>query len=98
MKKFEKFVDLEGSKFGILTEYDNTPYLERTQMLHSMGAGKNDMLSDSWHVGDIPMHILAEWMKEEQVSWQDSEGMQRLIIKKLNDPNFKKLRVVEGKI
>jgi len=98
MKKSERFVDLEGTKFGIVTEYDNDPYLERNQQLRSMGVGKNDVFSDSWYVGDIPMHVLAQWMKEEQVSWQDSDGMQRLIIKKLNDPDFKKLRIVEGRI
>jgi hypothetical protein len=98
MKKKETFVDLGGSKFGILTEYDNTPYLERNEQLRSAGIGKNDMLSDSWYVGDIPMHVLAQWMKEEGVSWEDHDGMQRLIIKKLNDPDFKKLRIVEGRI
>jgi hypothetical protein len=98
VKKKETFVDLEGSKFGILTEYDNTPYLERNQQLRSAGVGKNDMLSDSWYVGDIPMHVLAQWMKEERVSWEDHDGMKNLIIKKLNDPDFKKLRIVEGRI
>ena len=44
------------------------------------------------------MHLLAMWMKQEGVSWEDHDGMQKLIIKKLNDPNFKKLRIVEGKI
>lgn len=98
MKKKETFVDLEGSKFGILTEYDNTPYLERNQQLRSAGVGKDDVLSDSWYVGDIPMHVLAQWMKEERVSWEDHDGMKNLIIKKLNDPDFKKLRIVEGRI
>jgi hypothetical protein len=98
VKKKETFVDLEGSKFGILTEYDNTPYLERNQQLRSAGVGKDDVLSDSWYVGDIPMHVLAQWMKEERVSWEDHDGMKNLIIKKLNDPDFKKLRIVEGRI
>jgi hypothetical protein len=98
VKKKETFVDLGGTKFGIYTEYDNTPYLERNQQLRSSGVGKNDMLSDSWYVGDIPMHVLAQWMKEERVSWEDHDGMQKLIIKKLNDPDFKKLRIVEGRI
>lgn len=98
MKRSERFVDLGGSKFGIVTEYDNAPYLERNQKLRSMGVGKGDVLSDSWYVGDIPMHLLAQWMKEESVSWEDSESMQKLIIKKLNDPNFKKLRIVEGRL
>ena len=98
MKTKETFVDLEGNKFGILTEYSNEPYLERNNALRSAGIGKNELLSDSWYVGDIPMHVLAQWMREENVSWEDSEGMQRLIIKKLNDPDFKKLRIVEGRI
>jgi len=37
-------------------------------------------------------------MKEEQISWEDTEGRKRLIMRKLNDPAFKKLRIVEGKI
>ena len=98
MKKSEKFVDLGGSKFGVLKQYDNTPYLERNQMLRSHGIGKDTHLSDSWLVGDIPMHVLEQWMKEERVQWEDREGMRKLIMKKLNDPDFKKLRIVEGKV
>ena len=25
-------------------------------------------------VGSIPMHLLEQWMKEEGVAWEDSEG------------------------
>ena len=44
------------------------------------------------------MHLLAQWMKEENVSWDDYEGRRKLIMRKLNDPDFKKLRIVEGKV
>jgi hypothetical protein len=37
-------------------------------------------------------------MKEEKVAWDDIDGRRKLIMRKLNDPDFKKLRVVEGKI
>jgi hypothetical protein len=37
-------------------------------------------------------------MKEENVSWDDSEGRSKLIMRKLNDPDFKKLRIVEGRV
>jgi hypothetical protein len=37
-------------------------------------------------------------MKEENVSWEDQEGRKRLIMRKLNDPDFKKLRIVEGQV
>jgi len=95
MKVKEKFVPLEGTKFGVLSEYDNNQYLERNQFLRSHDAGK---MGDKWLVGSIPMHILAQWMKEENVAWDDSEGRKRLIMKKLNDPDFKKLRIVEGSL
>lgn len=95
MKTKEKFVDLDGTKFGILKEYDNSAYLERNQALRSQGLGKTN---DSWCVGSIPMHVLSQWMKEEGISWDDSEGRKKLILKKLNDPDFKKLRIVEGRI
>jgi hypothetical protein len=44
------------------------------------------------------MHLLAQWMKEENVSWEDKEGRTKLIMRKLNDPDFKKLRIVEGRV
>lgn len=95
MKVKEKFVPLEGTKFGVLSEYDNNQYLERNQFLRSNNIGK---MGDKWLVGSIPMHILAQWMKEEGVAWDDSEGRKRLIQKKLNDPDFKKLRIVGGSL
>ncbi len=95
MKVKEKFQDNHDGTFTVGSSYSNDPYLERTQALRSMGLGKH---KDSWCVGSIPMHLLEQWMKEEGVSWQDSEGRKRLILKKLNDPNFKKLRVVEGRL
>ena len=95
MKTKEKFHNNNDGTFTIEKQFDKTPYLERTQMLRSMGAGK---LPESWCVGSIPMHLLAQWMKEEKVAWNDIDGRRKLIMRKLNDPDFKKLRIVEGKI
>ena len=95
MKVKEKFHNNNDGTFTVEKQFDNTPYLERTQALRSMGAGK---LPESWCVGSIPMHLLAQWMKEENVAWDDRDGRSKLIMRKLNDPDFKKLRIVEGKI
>ena len=95
MKTKETFIDNGDGTFSVHQQFDNNPYLDRTQALRSMGLGK---LDESWCVGEIPLHLLGQWMKEENVSWDDTEGRKRLIIKKLNDPNFKKLRIVEGRI
>ena len=95
MKIDEKFIQLDGDKFGVKTTYSNDPYLERTRLLREHGMGK---LPESWCVGSIPMHILGQWMKEENVDWTDTEGRKKLIMRKLNDPDFKKLRIVEGRV
>ena len=95
MKISEKFHKIDDNKFVVQNTYSNDPYLERTRLLREAGAGK---LPESWCVGSIPMHLLAQWMKEENVSWDDQEGRKRLIMKKLNDPDFKKLRIVEGRV
>jgi hypothetical protein len=91
----EKLITLDDNKFAVKTTYSNDPYLERTRILREQGAGK---LPESWCIGSIPMHLLAQWMKEENVSWEDSEGRTKLIMRKLNDPDFKKLRIVEGRV
>ena len=95
MKISEKFHKIDDNKFVVENTYSNDPYLERTRLLREAGAGK---LPESWCVGSIPMHLLAQWMKEENVAWDDQEGRKRLIMKKLNDPDFKKLRIVEGRV
>ena len=95
MKISEKFHKIDDNKFVVENTYSNDPYLERTRLLREAGAGK---LPESWCVGSIPMHLLAQWMKEENVAWEDQEGRKRLIMKKLNDPDFKKLRIVEGRV
>ena len=95
MKVKEKFHDNPDGTFVVEKQFDNTPYLERTAKLRSMGAGK---LPESWCVGSIPMHLLAQWMKEERIAWDDIEGRKKLIMRKLNDPDFKKLRIVEGTV
>lgn len=95
MKIKEKFHDNHDGTFTVEKQFDNDVYLNRTAMLRSMGAGK---LPESWCVGSIPMHLLSQWMKEENVDWTDTEGRKKLIMRKLNDPDFKKLRIVEGRI
>jgi len=95
VKISEKFHKIDDNKFVVENTYSNDPYLERTRLLREAGAGK---LPESWCVGSIPMHLLAQWMKEENVAWDDQEGRKRLIMKKLNDPDFKKLRIVEGRV
>jgi hypothetical protein len=54
-------------------------------------------LSDSWHVGTIPLIILEQWFKEAGVKWDDKLACQEVIRKKLLSGDFSKFRVKEGR-
>lgn len=54
-------------------------------------------LSDSWHVGTIPMIVLEQWLKEAGVKWDDRPACQDVIRKKLLSGDFSKFRVKEGR-
>ena len=95
MKIDEKFIQLDGDKFGVKTTSSHDPYLARTRLLREHGMGK---LPESGWVGSIPRHRLGQWMKEENISWDDREGRTKLIMRKLSAPDFKKLRIVEGRV
>ncbi len=54
-------------------------------------------MSDSWHVGTIPLIVLEQWLKEAGVAWTDKAACQEVIRKKLLDGDFSKFRVKEGR-
>lgn len=96
MKIKEKVSEHDG-KLIVEKQYDNTAYLDRAKQLRDSGIGVSAD-KEKWLVGTVPMHMLEQWMKDENVAWDDAAGRQRVILKYLNDPNFKKLRVKEGRI
>jgi len=96
MKIKEKVSEHDG-KLIVEKQYDNTAYLDRAKQLRDSGIGVSKD-KEKWLVGTVPMHMLEQWMKDENVAWDDAAGRQRVILKYLNDPNFKKLRVKEGKV
>lgn len=55
-------------------------------------------LSDSWHVGSIPVPVVAMWLKEAGVKWDDTKAVEEVLNRKLMDGDFAKFRVKEGRI
>lgn len=53
-------------------------------------------VSDSWHVGTVPLIVLKEWAKEAGVKWDDP-AFKDVIRRKLLDGDFSKFRVKEGR-
>lgn len=54
-------------------------------------------MSDSWHVGSIPMIVLEQWFKEAGVKWDDKQACQEVVRRKLLSGEFSKFRVKEGR-
>lgn len=94
MKTGERYIDGDGTKFHVRRTYDVEPSLNNTARLRSAGGGKNEQF---WHVGSIPTVVLEIWAKEAGVRVMSPE-MDDVIKRKLNDPDWAKLRIVEGKV
>lgn len=94
MKIGEKFIDGEGSRFHVRRTYDVEPDLKRAARLRSEGSGKSETF---WHVGSIPTVVLEEWAREAGINVMSKE-MDEVIMRKLNDPDWAKLRVAKGRV
>lgn len=88
----QKHIEQDGVSV-IKTYQDVAPYLERNQELYN--ATPEFGKSTQWReVADIPNAIAHEWIMEfraKGIEFWSPEGMKE-IKKKLNDPNWKRLR------
>lgn len=94
MKIGEKFHDNHDGTFVVESIYDNTQHMKRLDHLREVNP--HNVLSDSYMVGSVPLHIFSQWLKEAGVRWDDRDAAREVLRKKLLDGEFKKLRVWEG--
>lgn len=83
----------DGDKIVHHRQFENAPYLEQAEQLRKAGAG---MTGESRLVGRVPMHLISEWLKEAGVSWDDRQGRQDVIKRKMLSGEFDRLRVWQG--
>lgn len=81
-------------KIVIQRSQDVQPVLDQNAALRS--AGMDNFGKDNWCVGRVPVLVVEQWMKEAGVRWDDPEGFQRVMKRKLLDGEFAKFRVHEG--
>lgn len=96
MSKIKEVVhhDDGGDTLTVETVYDNNPVLDSVKNLKD--AGFDQQRGDNRLVGRIPMHILAQWLKEAGVDWSDRGAAQEVIKRKMLSGDFAKFRVWEG--
>ena len=74
-------------------QYDNNVYLEQAKQIRDQGLGQT---GESRLVGRIPMHLVAQWIKEAGLEWSDKQANQDLIRKKMLSGDFDKFRIWKG--
>ena len=74
-------------------QYDNNVYLEQAKQIRDQGLGQT---GESRLVGRIPMHLVAQWIKESGLEWTDKQATQDLIRKKMLSGDFDKFRIWKG--
>ena len=88
----EKLI-LDDDKLTHVRTFDAEPALDRAQMARDAGKA---VQGDNWFVGSVPMPMVAQWLTEAGVSWDDTEAVQDVIKRKLLSGEFARLRVHEG--
>lgn len=90
-----KFIPGDGSKFHVKKTWDMQPNLDSAAALRSAGAVGS---SDNWHVARIDKRMFDKLIKEAGLTWDDTEAVEDMLFKLLNDGSLAKLRVKEGRI
>jgi hypothetical protein len=94
MKIAEKFHDNHDGTFVVESVFDNAPHIDRVEKLRELNP--HNILSDSYMVGSVPMHLFNQWLKEAGVRWDDRDAAREILRQKLMSGEFSKLRVWEG--
>ena len=89
----EKIIPTEKG-IEIHKQYDNNVYLDEIRQIRDQGVG---MTGENRLVGRLPVHLVAQWMKEAGLSWSDTEAKKDLIHKKMLSGEFDAFRVWKGK-
>lgn len=85
--------DNSEDKVVIKKTYDVNPELKRAEMLRNSGVG---MTGEKRLVGSIPLHLISQWCKEAGVAWDDHDGRQAIMKRKILSGEFDKFRVWKG--
>lgn len=90
-RTYGKFHSFAGEEFAVESRQDVEPVLDHVQKLREIH--DDSFKGDGPHmVASVPLNIWMKWEREGIT--QDDD----LLMKKLNDPKFRKLRVKQGKV
>lgn len=89
-------LDHQANKLIVETKHDYSDTLASVKQLKDAGITESHHMSDSKHVGRIPMDMLTNWIKEAGLQWSDTEEVRELVRSKMLSGDFDRFRVWEG--
>lgn len=81
----------DGDKVHHVRSYDFQKAIDETKTL-----SKVERTGDWWHVGHIPREMIAIWIKEAGLSWDDTDAVRDMVKRKLLSGEFNNLRPHQG--
>ena len=93
--RIDQKITFEGDDMVIKNTYDATAALQDVAYARENSA--NSFGSDHKHVGNIDPSMVTIWLKQAGVSWSDTQGVEDVIKRNLQNGEFAKLRVWDGK-
>lgn len=94
--KEEILYDNLEDKLVVKKTHDYTPDLARIRELRQI-CGEEQYGQEKKLMAVVPLDLIAQWLQEAGVSWDDHYGRSEVMKKKLQDANYKALRINKGK-
>ena len=93
--RIDQKITFEGDDMVIRNTYDATAALQDAAYARENSA--NSFGSDYKHVGNIDASMVTNWLKQAGKTWADTDAVEDVIKRNLQNGEFAKLRVWDGK-
>jgi hypothetical protein len=91
--KIDERIYVDGDRIVHRRTFANDPHIEAAKRLRELHGG---VQGENRLAGVIPMHVLAGWVKEAGLTFEDGEAVRDLVRQKLLSGEFDRLRVWDG--
>jgi len=91
-----KTIALDSDTMANYYSQDAEPFLENNKEWQN--DFNNYRGEHFWKVADIPLIFIMKWLNEEGLNIMRPDHFEHIVKKKLNDPDFKFLKTVPGRI
>lgn len=93
--RIDQKITFEGDELVLKNTYDATTAIKDAEFARENSA--NSFGSDYKHVGNIDASMVTNWLKQAGKTWADTDAVEDVIKRNLQNGEFAKFRVWDGK-